>query len=68
MPCWWGWISGRAWFDAELEELASLATSAATNPWPASSPGARRPHAALFVGSGKAEEIKALVAGRRRRA
>jgi GTP-binding protein HflX len=51
------------WFDAELEELALLATSAGDEPVARVTARRKAPDAALFVGSGKAEEIKALVAG-----
>lgn len=52
-----------SWFDAELEELALLATSAGDEPVARVTARRKAPDAALFVGSGKAEEIKALVAG-----
>jgi GTP-binding protein HflX len=51
------------WFDADLEELALLASSAGDEPVARVSCRRKAPDAALFVGSGKAEEIKALVAG-----
>lgn len=51
------------WFDPELEELALLATSAGDEPVARVTARRKAPDAALFVGSGKAEEIKALVAG-----
>lgn len=51
------------WFDAELEELALLASSAGDDPVARVTARRKAPDAALFVGSGKAEEIKALVAG-----
>ena len=51
------------WFDAELEELALLASSAGDEPVARVTARRKAPDAALFVGSGKAEEIKALVAG-----
>lgn len=51
------------WFDAELEELALLATSAGDEPVARVTARRKAPDAALFVGSGKAEEIKALVVG-----
>ena len=51
------------WFDAELEELALLATSAGDEPVARVTARRKAPDAALFVGSGKAEEIKAVVAG-----
>ncbi|MFY8084420.1 MAG: GTPase HflX [Rubrivivax sp.] len=52
-----------AWFDAELEELALLASSAGDEPVARITARRKAPDAALFVGSGKAEEIKALVNG-----
>jgi len=51
------------WFDADLEELALLASSAGDEPVARVSCRRKAPDAALFVGSGKAEEIKALVTG-----
>jgi GTP-binding protein HflX len=51
------------WFDADLEELALLASSAGDDPVARVTARRKAPDAALFVGSGKAEEIKALVAG-----
>jgi GTP-binding protein HflX len=51
------------WFDADLEELALLASSAGDEPVARVSCRRKSPDAALFVGSGKADEIKALVAG-----
>ena len=51
------------WFDPELEELALLARSAGDEPVARITARRKAPDAALFVGSGKAEEIKALVAG-----
>lgn len=51
------------WFDAELDELALLAKSAGDEPVARVTARRKAPDAALFVGSGKAEEIKALVAG-----
>ena len=51
------------WFDPELEELALLASSAGDEPVARVTARRKAPDAALFVGSGKAEEIKALVAG-----
>lgn len=50
-------------FDADLEELALLAVSAGDEPVARVTARRRAPDAALFVGSGKADEIKALVAG-----
>jgi GTP-binding protein HflX len=60
--CWSASISARgSSFDPTLDELALLAESAGTSRSPVSSLAARRPTAALFVGSGKADEIKELV-------
>lgn len=50
-------------FDAELEELALLAVSAGDEPVARLTARRKAPDAALFVGSGKADEIKAVVAG-----
>jgi GTP-binding protein HflX len=50
-------------FDPTLEELALLATSAGDDPVARVIARRKSPDAALFVGSGKADEIKALVAG-----
>ncbi|MEN9727285.1 MAG: GTP-binding protein HflX [Pseudomonadota bacterium] len=50
-------------FDAELEELALLAVSAGDDPVARVTARRKAPDAALFVGSGKADEIKALVEG-----
>ena len=50
-------------FDPSLEELALLASSAGDEPVARVTAKRRAPDAALFVGSGKADEIKALVAG-----
>ena len=44
------------WFDAELEELALLATSAGDEPVARVTARRKAPDAALFVGSGKAED------------
>lgn len=52
-----------AGFDAELEELSLLAQSAGDEPVARLTARRRAPDAALFVGSGKADEIKSLVAG-----
>ena len=49
-------------FDATLDELALLAQSAGDDPVARVTAKRRAPDAALFVGSGKADEIKALVA------
>jgi GTPase len=50
-------------FDPSLEELAQLAISAGDDPVARVTARRKAPDAALFVGSGKADEIKALVAG-----
>ena len=50
-------------FDASLDELAALAVSAGDDPVARVTAKRRAPDAALFVGAGKADEIKALVAG-----
>jgi GTPase len=50
-------------FDATLDELAQLAESAGDQPVARLIARRKAPDAALFVGSGKAEEIKALVLG-----
>lgn len=49
-------------FDATLDELAQLAQSAGDEPVARLVARRKAPDAALFVGSGKADEIKALVA------
>lgn len=49
-------------FDGELEELALLAQTAGLNPVARLTCKRRAPDAALFVGSGKADEIKLLAA------
>ncbi len=49
-------------FDAELEELGLLAQTAGLNPVARLACKRKAPDAALFVGSGKADEIKALAA------
>lgn len=49
-------------FDSELEELGLLAESAGLQPVARLTCKRRAPDAALFVGSGKAEEIKLLAA------
>ncbi len=54
--------SGSA-FDESLDELALLAISAGDEPVARVLARRKAPDAALFVGSGKADEIKALVAG-----
>jgi GTP-binding protein HflX len=49
-------------FDAELEELGLLAQTAGLNPVARLTCKRKAPDPALFVGSGKADEIKALAA------
>jgi GTPase len=56
-------IGGDARFDASLDELALLATSAGDEVVARVVARRRAPDPALFVGSGKADEIKDLVAG-----
>ncbi|GAB4402366.1 MAG: GTPase HflX [Rhodoferax sp.] len=51
---------GRSFFDAELSELGLLARSAGMLPVGRVTCKRKAPDPALFVGSGKAEEIKAL--------
>jgi len=51
---------GKPHFDAELEELGLLAQTAGLQPVARLTCKRKAPDAALFVGSGKAEEIKAL--------
>jgi GTP-binding protein HflX len=48
-------------FDPSLEELALLATSAGDHPVARITAKRKAPDAALFVGSGKADEIRAVV-------
>ena len=55
-------IGGNPGFDPELEELALLAASAGDVAVARVVARRKAPDAALFVGSGKADEIKALVA------
>jgi GTP-binding protein HflX len=50
-------------FDPGLDELALLAVSAGDEPVARVTARRKAPDAALFVGAGKAEELKALVAG-----
>jgi GTP-binding protein HflX len=50
-------------FDPTLDELAQLAESAGDEPVARLTARRQAPDAALFVGSGKADEIKALVQG-----
>ncbi len=54
---------GDAFFDPTLDELAQLAESAGDDPVARLTARRQAPDAALFVGSGKADEIKALVLG-----
>ena len=56
-------FGGRAHFDATLDELALLAESAGDVAVARVIARRKAPDAALFVGSGKADEIKALVLG-----
>ena len=54
-------IGGNRSFDASLDELALLAESAGDQPVARVIARRKAPDPALFVGSGKADEIKALV-------
>lgn len=56
-------FGGRGHFDASLDELALLAESAGDVPVARVVARRKAPDPALFVGSGKADEIKALVEG-----
>ena len=56
-------FGGRSYFDATLDELALLAESAGDIAVARVIARRKAPDAALFVGSGKADEIKALVLG-----
>ena len=56
-------VGGSAAFDATLDELAQLAESAGDLPVARVIARRKAPDPALFVGSGKADEIKALVEG-----
>lgn len=58
-------FGGGAPFDASLDELALLAESAGDDPVARIVARRKSPDPALFVGSGKADEIKALVQGHR---
>jgi GTPase len=51
---------GDAHFDAELDELGLLAQTAGLTPVARLTCKRKAPDAALFVGSGKADEIKLL--------
>lgn len=53
---------GHPHFDGELEELGLLARTAGLNPVVRVSCKRRAPDAALFIGTGKADEIKSLIA------
>jgi GTPase len=53
---------GHPHFDGDLEELGLLARTAGLNPVVRVSCKRRAPDAALFIGTGKADEIKMLVA------
>ena len=56
-------VGGNARFDPTLDELALLAASAGDLVVARVTARRRAPDPALFIGSGKADEIKALVAG-----
>jgi GTP-binding protein HflX len=58
-------FGGKSPFDASLDELALLAESAGDRPVARVTCRRKAPDPALFVGSGKADEIKALVEGHR---
>ena len=58
-------FGGDSPFDASLDELALLAESAGDVPVARVTARRKSPDPALFVGSGKADEIKALVEGHR---
>ncbi len=58
-------LGGRHAFDESLDELALLAESAGDEPVARVIARRKSPDPALFVGSGKADEIKALVEGHR---
>ena len=60
-----GGSGGKGHFDATLDELALLAVSAGDEPVARVIAKRKAPDPALFVGSGKADEIKALVEGHR---
>ena len=56
-------VGGSSGFDATLDELALLAESAGDMPVARVVARRKAPDPALFIGSGKADEIKALVQG-----
>ncbi|MFM7706359.1 MAG: GTPase HflX, partial [Rubrivivax sp.] len=56
-------VAGAEGFDPSLEELAQLAASAGDEPVARLTARRKAPDAALFVGSGKADEIRELVQG-----
>ena len=56
-------VGGKSPFDATLDELAQLAESAGDLPVARVVARRKAPDPALFIGSGKADEIKALVLG-----
>ena len=56
-------VGGKSPFDATLDELAQLAESAGDLPVARVIARRKAPDPALFIGSGKADEIKALVLG-----
>src|SRR5437762_9665721 len=56
-------VGGSAAFDPTLDELAQLAKTAGDLPVARVIARRKAPDPALFVGSGKADEIKALVEG-----
>ncbi|HEX6705459.1 MAG TPA: GTPase HflX [Albitalea sp.] len=58
-------VGGSSTFDPTLDELAQLAESAGDMPVARVVARRKAPDPALFVGSGKADEIKALVQGHR---
>ena len=58
-------LGGKVHFDPSLDELALLAESAGDLPVARVVARRKAPDAALFIGSGKADEIKALVLGHR---
>ncbi len=56
-------VAGASGFDPSLEELALLAASAGDEPVARVTARRKTPDAALFVGSGKADEIREIVQG-----